>query len=69
MLALIRTLNTLFGSKRLRLASERGFESIAFPLIGAGTGGGSTNDVLMIMRDEITECAFHGVVRIVRFQC
>ena len=50
------------------LASERGFDSIAFPLIGAGTGGGSPDEVLMIMRDEISKCAFDGEVRIVRFQ-
>ena len=52
----------------ISLASERGFHSIAFPLIGAGTGGGSPNDVLSTMEDELGNCDFDGLVRIVRFR-
>ncbi len=52
----------------LGLASEEGFESIAFPLIGAGTGGMSADDVLAIMQGEIPQCEFSGLVRVVRFR-
>jgi O-acetyl-ADP-ribose deacetylase (regulator of RNase III) len=52
----------------LRLAIEQRFDSIAFPLIGAGTGGGSPDDVAGIMQDEIGKSAFEGAVRIVRFR-
>ena len=50
------------------LAAEHNLESIAFPLIGAGTGGGSADDVLAMMRDELAHCAFDGLILIVRFQ-
>lgn len=49
------------------LAAERGFDSIAMPLIGAGTGGGSAEAVLEIMQDELSQLEFDGEVRIVRF--
>ena len=52
----------------LALASERGFKSIAFPLIGAGTGGGFSDAVLGMMEDELGKCDFDGLVRIVRFR-
>lgn len=51
----------------LQLASEHQFRSIAFPLIGAGTGGGSPDHVIEIMRDELGKRSFDGEVRIVRF--
>ncbi len=52
----------------IALATEHGFQSIAFPLIGAGTGGGSTEVVLAMMEDELSDCDFAGLVRIVRFR-
>ena len=52
----------------LALAADREFKSIAFPLIGAGTGGGSTDEVLAMMQDELSTCDFDGLVRIVRFR-
>ena len=52
----------------LALASERGFQSIALPLIGAGTGGGSTDTVRTIIEDELATCDFDGLVRIVCFR-
>ena len=55
-------------SNAIALAAGENFQSIAFPLIGAGTGGGSTDDVLAMMRDELSTCDFDGHVRIVRFR-
>lgn len=52
----------------IHLASENGYSSIAFPLIGAGTGGGSDESVLAMMQDELKSCRFDGLVRIVRFR-
>lgn len=52
----------------IALATDHGFRSIAFPLIGAGTGGGSPHDVLAIMQNELSSCDFDGRVRIVRFK-
>lgn len=52
----------------IALASEHGFQSIALPLIGAGTGGGSADNVLAIMQGELETCQFDGLVRIVRFR-
>ena len=53
----------------IALATEHNVESIAFPLIGAGTGGGSTDDVFLMMQDELGDCDFGGLIRIVRFRC
>jgi len=50
------------------LANENQFDSIAFPLIGAGTGGGSADQVIGFMVDELSTCEFDGLVRIVRFR-
>ena len=52
----------------LTVAADHNFQSIAYPLIGAGTGGGSADDVLAMMQDELSACDFDGVVRIVRFR-
>jgi O-acetyl-ADP-ribose deacetylase (regulator of RNase III) len=52
----------------IRLASDRGYQSIAFPLIGAGSGGGRPERVLSIMQDELGRMEFAGEVRIVRFK-
>ena len=52
----------------LKLAAEQGYASIALPLIGAGTGGGSPEDVEAYMRDEVAKSTYPGGVRIVRFR-
>jgi O-acetyl-ADP-ribose deacetylase (regulator of RNase III) len=52
----------------VRLARERNLRSLAFPLIGAGTGGASRDKVLLWMRDELSQLEFEGEVRIVRFR-
>ena len=51
----------------INLANTYGIESIAFPLIGAGTGGGSEHQVLSMMQDELSGCSFAGRVLLVRF--
>lgn len=52
----------------LRLASEQGFTSIAFPLIGAGSGGGAATRIQSWMESELSQTAFAGEVRLVLFQ-
>lgn len=52
----------------LEVASANGFRSIAIPLIGAGTGGGSPEKVQSIIEDEIRNCDFDINVRLVRFR-
>ena len=51
----------------VELARHNGFRSLAFPLIGAGTGGGKPADVLAMMQDELSKLEFEGEVRIVTF--
>jgi len=50
----------------LALARQRGYESIAFPLIGAGTGGLNPGKVAEAMRDACTESRFPGRIVLVR---
>lgn len=51
----------------MALVGQYGFASVAFPVIGAGTGGFSREDAERIMLDELGTIAFGGKVRIVRF--
>lgn len=50
----------------LVIARSGGYRSIAFPLVGAGTGGGGPTRVLAWMRDELHADEYDGEVRIVR---
>ena len=52
----------------LTLAKQNRFTSIAFPLIGAGTGGGNKQNVLTIMQDELQKSSFDGEVRIIIYE-
>ena len=52
----------------MRIAAERGYRSIAFPLIGAGTGGFNPEKAQAIIEEELRGIDFHGEVRIVRFR-
>ena len=52
----------------LGLAKEKGYQSIAFPLIGAGTGGSKAEKVLGIMQETLGAVDFDGEVRIVRYR-
>jgi O-acetyl-ADP-ribose deacetylase len=48
-------------------ANEHGFESLGFPLIGAGTGGGSPDKVEGMIREEIERSGYTGRAVIVRY--
>lgn len=51
----------------LRVAGEHGFASVAMPLIGAGTGGGSEPVVQAMIEDEARRSSFAGRVVVVRY--
>lgn len=52
----------------LKLASERSFRTIAFPLIGAGVGGLPPDVVLEIMKNAVSDSIFYqGEVTIVQY--
>ena len=51
----------------MELVSQLNFTSVAFPLIGAGSGGGSPQKVQALMLDELSRIAYDGSVYIVRF--
>jgi len=51
----------------MHLAKQRGYRSIAFPLIGAGTGGSKTARVERWMQDELQTIEFDGVVLLVKY--
>jgi O-acetyl-ADP-ribose deacetylase len=52
----------------LKLAEKAGYSSIAFPLIGAGTGGKAAGRVEEMMTDAIRGSDFAGEERIVRYR-
>lgn len=52
----------------MSIAKANGYRSIAFPLIGAGTGGGNDNEVEAIMRTELEGIDFDGEVRLVKYR-
>ncbi|NBU74694.1 MAG: Appr-1-p processing protein [Planctomycetes bacterium] len=52
----------------MALASANGFQSIAFPLIGAGSGGATPEKVLNWMKEELGAISFAGVVLLVKFR-
>ena len=49
-------------------AQELNFRSIAFPLIGAGTGGGSPERIEKIISEEIRRSGYDGRAVIVRYK-
>jgi O-acetyl-ADP-ribose deacetylase len=51
----------------MALARQRGYRSIAFPLIGAGSGGGMAERVQGWMESELAGLDYDGEVRIVRY--
>lgn len=51
----------------VNLASQNGLQSIAFPLIGAGSGGGDPYRIQKTMTDELSKLDYSGEIRIVRY--
>ena len=51
----------------MKIAQDRGYKSLALPLIGAGSGGGNPDKIQTIIQDELTKCQFDGEVRIIRY--
>jgi len=52
----------------MAIAKERGYRSIAFPLIGAGSGGVRPSQTLEYMKEELRAVAYDGEVVIVRYR-
>lgn len=52
----------------MEIAIKQGYRSIAFPLIGAGSGGGNADQSLAWMKDELEKIMFDGEVVIVRYK-
>ena len=52
----------------MALAHEKGFQSIAFPLIGAGSGGFNQERTKAIMEDELGKLEYPLEVRVVVFK-
>ena len=51
----------------MQIVTERGYASVAFPVIGSGSGGFGEARALEIMRDEFTKIEADADVRIVRY--
>jgi len=52
----------------MEIVRRKGYRSVAFPLIGAGTGGKSRDRVRAIMEDELRGIDYDGDVRIVLYR-
>ncbi len=63
-----RTSVELSTRNALQIFREQGFASLAFPLIGAGTGGMAPETVLEIMMAEVQSQPGDGQVLLVRYK-
>jgi O-acetyl-ADP-ribose deacetylase (regulator of RNase III) len=52
----------------VELAHEKGFESVAFPLIGAGSGGFNQERATAIMLDELSKLGVPMIAKVVVFK-
>jgi O-acetyl-ADP-ribose deacetylase len=52
----------------MKIATENGFRSIAFPLIGSGSGGFDEKQAQAIMLDELRKCESAMLVKLVVFK-
>jgi O-acetyl-ADP-ribose deacetylase len=52
----------------MQIASDKQYDSIAIPLIGAGSGGGKPDKILAMIQDELGTISFDGEVVIVRYR-
>ena len=62
-----RAIRGCIGSA-LNIARDRRYRSVAFPLVGAGTGGFPPARVIEIMQDEVRQIDFEGEIRFVKFR-
>jgi O-acetyl-ADP-ribose deacetylase len=51
----------------MKIVKSRNYQSVAFPLIGAGTGGSKKEKVLWLMKTTLNEIHYEGTVIIVRY--
>lgn len=51
----------------MRIAIAQQFRSIAFPLIGAGSGGGSAERIQSFITEELSAITFAGEIYVVRY--
>ena len=51
----------------MKLVIDGGFNSVAFPLIGAGSGGGSEEQIKRFTNDELSRIEYAGVVCVVQY--
>ena len=52
----------------MQIATDQKYDSIAIPLIGAGSGGGKPSKILDMIQDELGTIDFNGDVVIVRYR-
>ena len=52
----------------MKIVKEKNFESVAFPIIGAGSGGFNTEKALLCMMDEFSKLDIQAEVIIVKFK-
>ncbi|MCO4744294.1 MAG: macro domain-containing protein [Proteobacteria bacterium] len=52
----------------MAIVNEHGFASVAFPLLGAGTGGLGDDGTLAVLEDALQQIPTAAEVRIVRFE-
>ena len=52
----------------MQIAVYRKYDSIAIPLIGAGSGGGKPEKIIDMIQDELGTIEFYGDVVIVRYR-
>ncbi len=52
----------------MQIVADNGFASVAFPLIGAGSGGFNQEQAKSIMLDELAKCSSSAAVRIVVYR-
>jgi O-acetyl-ADP-ribose deacetylase (regulator of RNase III) len=52
----------------MAIARERAFASVAFPAIGAGSGGFDEDKSFALIRDELARVTYEGRVVLVRFR-
>ena len=51
----------------MMIVIDQGFRSVAFPIIGAGSGGYGTSKALAAMLDAFEDISYDGLVRIVEY--